>query len=353
MPALPHAGLPSPDVDPMRMPVTQSVPLPMQTMQQSLPNVPGVRYQSQIEPPSMATMPGMFSPNLAQKLVPMSQPVAYGVPPTMPGMVPMYGGPHMSMYPNLYDQSMMPMGVPSGYAPMNQSQSGMPGGMSPMVQPMSMPPPMINPNAMSNNNPNIVGPAGYRVSPSLQPMRDPSNISAPSMAPMMSIPFESNSPVDPGDITYINGAIELSAVARPFIPKTFTPTTATAAQSNQAFPAMSIPAGHLDNANMMTSSNVVSNNPFSSVGGLDGLGLSSGNNAVWSSSSVGGLPGSSIGGLNDLGRSDIGLPKYLSGILGSDINIGLGNQEQYEFDTGNDMMPDLDSLLPNDLGDLK
>eukprot|EP01033_Poteriospumella_lacustris_P010322 gene10322-7333_t len=147
------------------------------------------------------------------------------------------------------------------------------------------------------------------------------------------------------------GAIELSAGAKPFVPKTFTPAAnptpigsgATGIQGASPLPEFSFGATE-------PSSSLGSSSFGASLPSIDeSLRLlsqsSTGGSSLWSSSTVGlGIAGAGgLGsGLRPLGtQSD--LPDYLSGILGG----GTAGSLDLGLDV-NDMMPDLDSLLPTD-----
>lgn len=122
------------------------------------------------------------------------------------------------------------------------------------------------------------------------------------------------------------GAIELSAGARPFVPRTAPSSTVPV---SPVFSSMS--ATNSDTPTLVSTTAAVDPLSLAASGGL-GLGISGGSAGLWSST----------GGLGSIG-SAFALPSYLSDILSNDTS------DNYDFDImGNDMMPDLDSLLPTE-----
>lgn len=149
-------------------------------------------------------------------------------------------------------------------------------------------------------------------------------------------------------IAATGGAIELSAGAKPFVPKSFTPITNAPSILSSTTTSNGISASSdFSFIAPSSTSSLVGGNFGSSLQSIDDpLRLLSqpGTGSLWSSTSVGlGIAtNSGLGvGLPMAGQGS--LPDYLSGILsGNSGSLDLGLDS-------NDMMPDLDSLLPTDL----
>lgn len=116
--------------------------------------------------------------------------------------------------------------------------------------------------------------------------------------------------------SYINGAIELSAGAKPFVPRTFMPSTTSTPVVGPPQPAVSAPVDPVPAPPAPISF------PASALGGL------------WSSSSS--------------SSSILPLPASTFGFLSSaSLSLG-GGVDHFDFDVNTDIMPDLDSLLSHE-----
>lgn len=156
-----------------------------------------------------------------------------------------------------------------------------------------------------------------------------------------SSPSALNSEDSDGMETYRNGAIELSAGARPFVPKSFVPSSPAAAPLSAAPPAPMTPLPSVDAS------------PFASS---SAFGMSPSIGSVWGVSSVGVpplggslLPPASTGLNLSAFSSPNTLPSgnpvggYFDNLLSD--SLALGGADHFDFDVAADIMPDLDSLL--------
>lgn len=159
----------------------------------------------------------------------------------------------------------------------------------------------------------------------------------------------------------VDGALELSAGAKPFVPR-----FGSAALGGGAPPATN-PAGSLGSASPLTGplsgslSGPLTGGPLGSASPLTGP-LSSAFGGPLSSSALGGLSlssgltggltGSPWGSSTSLSmdavkstESQSNISSYLSNLLSSDLNL---DEDNYEYGDASNIIPDLDSFLLND-----
>ncbi|RYH32197.1 hypothetical protein EON65_01080 [archaeon] len=141
--------------------------------------------------------------------------------------------------------------------------------------------------------------------------------------------------------TYRNGAIELSAGARPFVPKSFIPSSPAAAPLSAGPSTPMTPLPNVDSS------------PFASS---SAFGMSPSLGSVWGVSSVGVPPlgssllppassGLSLSAFSSPSTLPSGNPVggYFDNLLSDSLT--LGGADHFDFDVAADIMPDLDSLL--------
>lgn len=138
----------------------------------------------------------------------------------------------------------------------------------------------------------------------------------------------------------VDGALELSAVAKPFVPRFgssalggggSTPTTGSAALLNTSSPLSSAFGGPLSS---------------SALGGLSlSSGLSAGLSGGLSGSPWGSSASLNIDSVKNTDVSNNNISSYLSNLLSSDLNL---DEDNYEYGDASNIIPDLDSFLLND-----
>ena len=156
----------------------------------------------------------------------------------------------------------------------------------------------------------------------------------------------------------VDGALELSAVAKPFVPRFGTSPVASLSSSSAA--AATANASNASHVGGLTSSPGPANaSPMLSSMLAPPPALSAAFGSSLAGSSLGGLNlGASLGsspwgsgvslGMNKMsasGSAESKISSYLSNLLPSELNL---DDDNYEYGDASDIIPDLDSFLLND-----